>query len=129
MANTQITFKNAQWLYDLLTQGGIKAFRDTEDAVSGSAVVSTAAKGIDHADFGFTADQLASAQRAYVTSIGAAVRYMFDGTDPTAALGHLLPQDASPPLEVCENRDLNNLIFIRDTGAVQDATVLITLEW
>ncbi len=129
MANNQITFKNAQWLYDVLTQYGIKTSQDTEDAVSGSALVSTTPKGIDDADFGFTPAQLAAARRAYVTSIGAAVRYMFDGTEPTAALGHLLPQDASPPLEAYENRTLNNLIFIRDTGAVADATVLITLEW
>jgi hypothetical protein len=100
----------------------------TNSSVSASATVSTAAKDIDHADFGFTAAQLKKAERAFITAIGAAVRYRWDGTDPTQTLGHMLPEDASPPMEVLGNTNIINLSFIRDTGAATDATVLITLE-
>lgn len=80
-------------------------------------------------DFGFTAAQLAKAERALITSTKAAVRYRHDGTPPTSELGHLLPQDATPPLEVLGNVNIRQLEFVRDSGAATDAIVLITLEW
>ena len=79
--------------------------------------------------FGFTAAQLAKAERALITSTKAAVRYRHDGTAPTNELGHLLPQDASPPLEVLGNLNIRQFQCIRDSAEVDDAVVLITLEF
>lgn len=103
-------------------------YQTTLGRVGNSATVSTAAVTLED-DFGFTAAELAAADRALITSIGAAVRYRHDGVAPEAALGHYLPEDASPPLEVLGNANILGMQFIRDTGAVVDATVLITLEW
>jgi len=94
--------------------------------VSASVTVSSAV--VPLSSFGFTATQLAQAKHALITSTKAAVRYMYDGTAPTSELGHILPMDASPPLDVIGMENVANLQFILDSGAATDAIVLITLE-
>ena len=100
----------------------------TTGAVGASTTVSTVGKTLA-ADFGFTATQLAKAERALITSTKAAVRYRHDGTAPTDELGHLLPQDASPPLEVIGNANIRAMQFIRDSAETDDAIVLVSLEF
>jgi hypothetical protein len=100
----------------------------TTGTVGASATVSTAVLTLVD-DFGFTAAQLAKAERALITSTKAAVRYRHDGTAPTDELGHFLPQDASPPLEVLGNLNIRQFQCIRDSEENDDAVVLITLEF
>lgn len=108
-------------ILDALTSGGTTAF------AMASATVSTTVLTLAD-DFGFTPEQLARAKRAFITSTKAAVRYMYDGTAPTDELGHLLPQDASPPLDVMGTENIAAMQFVLDSGAATDSIVLITLE-
>lgn len=108
-------------ILDALLSGGTTAFAMASATVS--TVVLTLAD-----DFGFTEAQLARAKRAFITSTKAAVRYMYDGTAPTAELGHLLPQDATPPLDVLGMDNIAAMQFVLDDAAAADAIVLITLE-
>ncbi|MCK9629024.1 MAG: hypothetical protein M0R37_10585 [Bacteroidales bacterium] len=108
-------------ILEALTSGGTVAFAMASQTVS-TAVLTLAD------DFGFTEAQLARAKRAFITSTKAAVRYTYDGTAPTDELGHLLPQDATPPLDVLGVANIANLQFILDSGAATDAIVLVTLE-
>ena len=100
----------------------------TTGAVGASATVSTVVLTLVD-DFGFTAAHLAKAERALITSTKAAVRYRHDGTAPTDELGHLLPQDATPPLEVLGHINIRQFQCVLDSGAVVDAVVLISLEF
>lgn len=90
----------------------------------GSATISNSAKAISHADFGFTADQLAAADRAVVTAHTQPVVATWEGTDPTNTLGHVLGT-THPPL-VIKGRNIAKLKFIRQGGS--DGAVTITLE-
>ena len=89
-----------------------------------SATVTNAVKPISHADFGFTAGELAAADRAYVSARTAGIMISWSTVDPSATVGHLIAQNAI--LEVQGNVNVQNLEFFREAGA--DATVTITLE-
>ena len=91
---------------------------------SGSATISNAAKGIDHVDFGFTAEELAQAERARFSAGDDSVRYTKDGTTPTDTIGHPVVQDAQPTV-ISGNRDVIRLDFIRITT---DAVLYVELE-
>ncbi|OQA15573.1 MAG: hypothetical protein BWY63_02902 [Chloroflexi bacterium ADurb.Bin360] len=95
---------------------------------SGVTVTSGAVVSLAN-DFGFTATQLVNAERALITATKAAVRYRYDGVAPTTEVGHLLPMDAAPPLEVLGNVNLKAMQFILDAGAAVESIVLVTLEW
>lgn len=90
----------------------------------GAATVSNAAKAISHADFGFSADELAAADRAVISVNAEDVYATWDGTDPTTSLGHYLADTHAPFLVL--GRNVANLKFIR--AGSNDATVSITLE-
>lgn len=89
-----------------------------------TATVSNAAKAISHADFGFTADQLAAADHAIISVNAEGVFATWEGTDPTTSLGHYLAATHAP--FVVRGRNVANLKFIR--AGSNDATVSITLE-
>lgn len=76
-------------------------------AVAGSAV-------------GFTAGTIGGNRtHALITCETAAVRFRFDGTDPTSSVGHLLEKG---DIMVCESQQqVTNIRFIRKTG--QSATL------
>jgi hypothetical protein len=87
--------------------------------------ISTVAKPISHADFGFTAAELAAAEGAIITTT-ADILFTEDGlTTPVIAtsLGHPLPADVL--IFIPGGQRVRNLSFIRKTG---DAVVVITLE-
>lgn len=92
---------------------------------SGSATVTNVAKAIDHADFGFSAEQLAAATRAVFSVHSGNAHYCYCGTTPTVDTGHML-QQLFPPQVVMGNPHVNNLAWIRE-GAV-DCIVYVTLE-
>lgn len=100
----------------------------TWGTVGANATVSTTVVTLAD-DFGFTDAHLAKAERALITSTKAAVRYRHDGTAPTDELGHLLPQDATPPLEVLGNLNIRQFQCVLDSAAATDAIVLISLEF
>lgn len=89
-----------------------------------SATISTAAKAITHGDFGFTQANLDNAHRARISCDAEQIRYTYDGTTPTATLGH--PVKAEETVVVEGNDNINNLQFIRSEAA--DAEVTVTLE-
>jgi len=93
--------------------------------VAKAVTISSTAKAINHADFGFTLDQLERARIATISAATAGVRFLYTGEDPTATFGYLLPADSI--FEIPRNENVNNLVFIR-SGAL-DATLTITLEW
>lgn len=85
-------------------------------------VVSTAVLGIS--SWGFSAANLASAVRAIISARTAGVMVSWDGTNPTAVIGHPVMQDLS--ISVLGNENIQALKFIREAAA--DADVTITLE-
>ena len=90
------------------------------------ATVSNVAKAITHADFGFTAGILASAEVAFITSRTAGVMVTWDGTAPTGTVGHLVDTTMLGPFVVKGRAKINALNFLRE--AAVDAEVTITLE-
>lgn len=104
-----------------------------EARVAGSATVTNASKGIDHAHFGFSAGQIATAKLATITALATdgagtavgGVNFLYEGTDPTVILGHHLA--AGDTVGVLKKENIANLKFIRSDSV--DAVVTITLEW
>ena len=90
----------------------------------GSATVSNAVKAISHADFGFSAGNLAIARSARITARTGGVMFTYSGDNPTTTAGHLLAADASVVIEGIAN--ISALKFIREAST--DGTVSITLE-
>lgn len=76
------------------------------------------------ADFGFGAGNLASAKAAVITARTGGVMLTWDGTTPTATLGHYL--GANQTLVVFGNANVQNLKLIREASTSADVT--ITLE-
>ena len=94
-----------------------KAYAMKDATISNTALTMT---GI-----GFTAAQLARARRALITVDVNNVRITYDGTTPTASLGHAVSNNlASFYLE--GNANIQNLQLIRGSGT--DGEVTITLE-
>jgi hypothetical protein len=90
------------------------------------ATISTVAKGISHADFGFTAALLARATGAVVSGTQD-VMYSIDGaTDPTATVGHPIAKGQTIVLSKSFGVP-RNLRFIRSGSA--DAVMTITLTF
>jgi hypothetical protein len=90
---------------------------------SGSATVSTAAKAISHADFSWSAGELASADRAVVTAIAQPVNYLPDGGTPTATYGISVGANANATID--GNGNVQGTSFIRQGGT--DSTVTVVL--
>jgi len=87
-----------------------------------SATISNAAKAIDHADFAWGNADLGTANAAWISSTQA-VRYTFDGTDPTTTLGH--PIGADGTVYIPDARLIRDLKFIRTGGS--DAVLTVSL--
>jgi hypothetical protein len=73
---------------------------------------------------GFSAADLAVADRVRITCTTQPINYRYDGGVPTASVGHNLAVGAQAIIE--GNQNINNLQFIRATGS--DGAVSITLE-
>ena len=75
------------------------------------------------ADFSFTASELQKASHALITCVGDAVMVTFDGTTPTATLGHPVLEEQGR-LEVF-GPDVQLIQMTQATGA---ATATITIS-
>jgi hypothetical protein len=91
---------------------------------AGYATVSNVAKALSHADFGFTAAELAAARSAVISASSAGVNMLYSGDAPTATFGH--PINAGSTIVVLVNENIQALKFIRSGGS--DAVVTVTLE-
>lgn len=80
----------------------------------GTATVSSTAKAISHADFGFNADNLAAADTAYIFAATNPLRMMTTGDDPTATVG--IPVTTSGAVVVSGNANINNIKLIRESA-------------
>jgi hypothetical protein len=76
------------------------------------------------ADIGFTDDEIRAAQRARITVAAFPIRYTYEGTTPTASVGHYLAADGET--ELVGNENISNLQVIRATGST--GVISITLE-
>lgn len=103
---------------------GVNSTNQFKAYVCNKATVSSTAKAVDHADFDFSAEELQKAVKATVSARTAGVMYTFDGTTPTAVIGHLLAQNGTTT--VFGNANIKNLKFIREAST--DADVTVTLE-
>lgn len=94
----------------------LRAFVADTDTVSSTA--------LDLTDIGtaLDADALAAADAAHITVSGDAIRYTYDGTTPTATVGHLVADGGE--IILVGGNNVQNLQLIRVTG---DATVFVTL--
>lgn len=90
-----------------------------------TATVSTTAVPITDAGFGFTANELATATRAVISSHSASAHMRWDGGAPTATVGHHLGE-ATRPQVVWGKATIGNLQFIREGS--QNVQVTVTLE-
>lgn len=86
------------------------------------ANVSSAAVTV--AAFSFTAAHLTASRVATITARTAGVMISFDGTDPTATVGHLVP--AGGTVRLSGGSNIARLRLIREGST--DSTVTITLE-
>lgn len=66
----------------------------------------------------------APARAVFLTVDGAALRFRFDGTAPTAAVGHQLSSGDS--VTIYGNNSLRNFRAIRDAGAALNPTLQVT---
>lgn len=98
--------------------------RPSTAAATKSHAISSSAVPIAADGWGFTAPVLAAAKRAYITARTAGVMVTWSGTTPTAALGHLVPQNGT--LQLDQNANILALQLIREGST--DAVVSITLE-
>lgn len=73
---------------------------------------------------GLSADLVKQADRARITVATDAIRYRYDGGDPSATVGHYLPANGETVIEGQEN--IARLRFIR--AGSSDATLSVTLE-
>jgi len=91
--------------------------------VFGTGTIGIAAQSL--ADLtGIAEEDVAAADRARITVAGNPVRYRYDGTAPSAAVGHYLAADAEVVVDGRPN--LDRLSFIRAGGA--DGELAVTLE-
>ena len=90
----------------------------SNDSTIGAAVVAITATAV-----GFTTAQLASATRAIICCRTAGIMFTYDGTDPTATLGILVPEDE---WYVLESKNIGAVKMLREASA--DANVTIVLE-
>jgi len=80
--------------------------------------------GLSDAVFGFTADELAAAQRLVLQPFTAALRYDVDGTVATTGVdSHLLAVNALLTIE--GNNNISNLSLIADTATPVDLHVTL----
>lgn len=87
------------------------------------ATVSTTV--LEMSDFSFTGQFLYEARRAVISAVTQNIMITWDGTDPTATLGHQVV--ANGDWVVVENgANIQRLKFIRQGGS--DGNVTITLE-
>ena len=94
----------------------------TDAFAFGSGTVSTTALTL--ADLsGITIENVEAAGRARITVSTDAIRYRYDGQDPTAAVGHYLPVNGQ--IELVGGVNINNFKAIRVT---LDAELSVTLE-
>lgn len=75
-------------------------------------------------DVGFSAAELAAAQRAVISVATDAIRLRKDGSDPSATVGHYVGANAEPVV-IEGNADIQRLRFIRVTA---DAALYVDLE-
>lgn len=94
-----------------------------ESAVVRSQIVGAAV--VTMAGFGFTAEELGNAQYAFISVHDAPINFLCTGDPPTNLLG--TPLGAGQSALVSNNRDVNNLQFIRLGGV--DAHVNVTIEY
>lgn len=94
----------------------------TEGYIDAGGTVSSTA--LTMLTVGFTAEQLAEAETAWITCNSNALRYRYTGSAPTISSGHKLVEGASVQLQ--GNYKIQNFRLIRDGGS--DATYHITLE-
>lgn len=83
----------------------------------------SAATPLQGATFGFTADQILRATAVHLSCTGADIRYTYDGTTPTASIGHPLAAGAETLLR--GNSLVRQLQIIQQaSGAVVNAVLL-----
>lgn len=92
----------------------------TASAFNNATVSNTA---LELTDVGFTAAEVKAADRMRVTVETNAIRYRYDGTAPTASVGHLLATGSVLILDGHNN--IANFQVIADSS---DGAVMVTLE-
>lgn len=98
------------------------AINATKAIAHQSVAVSSTAKALT--DLGFTQAQIDRSSRARITADTNPLRMTYDGTTPTASIGHYLPVGAGT--EVVGDANIANLKFIR--AGASDGAVSVTLE-
>ena len=96
---------------------------DLTSIIASKSASVTTVKAISHADFGFTAAQLAAANYVILSAATAGVNMLWDGQDPTATFGH--PLNTGFIIAFGGNAKINLLKFTQQSAA---STVTITLE-
>lgn len=97
------------------------AISTTYASAFNNATISSTALTLE--DVGFSAAEVSAANRMRLTVETAAIRYRYDGTSPTASVGHLLAVGAVLLLDGNQNIELLELI-----ADASDGTVMVTLE-
>lgn len=97
--------------------------RTTTGYQTKAAAISSAAKAISHADFGFSAAELETAVRATITALSNDMAFTYSGVTVTAALGHVIA--AKSTVVVTGNVNIKALQFIRLSA---DGSIVVTLE-
>jgi hypothetical protein len=89
-----------------------------------TATISSTAKALTDSPFSITQANVDAAAFVRISCDTQPARYTYDGTVPTASVGHILPVNTT--IEIAGANNIRNLQFIRQGGS--DATVSVTLE-
>ncbi|MBD3675588.1 MAG: hypothetical protein HUJ26_18915 [Planctomycetaceae bacterium] len=91
-----------------------------------SGAISSTAIGLT--DLGFTAEEIAEAERAIISTHATEVHMRWDGGNPTGTTGIMLDEGSGAAFAVIVgSENLQNLKFIKESGGA-DGTLSVMLE-
>ena len=107
-----------------MASGSIVKFRPNIGYATESLTVSNTVQVLTPAIYGPSATTPGGAEVAFLTNYGAAIRYFYDGSTPSASVGHVLPDGGI--LTLSGQNQLQDFKCIRLSST--DSIVTITYE-
>ena|SRR3990167_7798425 len=78
-----------------MASGSVIKFRPTIGYQTESLTVTNAVQVLTAATYGPSAATPGGAEQAFISNYGDAIRYLYDGSTPSATVGHVLPNNGN----------------------------------